>query len=111
METPNLDIILAADSMAKASSLEPLGTRPLWHKKDPSWHLPAYVQHVAHSLISHGHSESEAIAIAVATIKRWASGSSSGGEKKIHPDTIAAAQKALSEWNELKARAASDRKK
>jgi len=52
-----------------------------------------------------GKSESEAISLAIGIIKRWASGRPSGGEKKVHPDTVAAAQKALAEWNSLKSRA------
>jgi len=50
-------------------------------------------------------SESQAIATAIAIIKRWASGSPSGGAKTVHPDTVAAAQKALAEWEALKAAA------
>lgn len=106
MTLSNLELILlAADSMAKAGSPEPVGKVPLWHKKDPSFHLPFYVQHVANDLISSGKSESEAIQMAIGIIKRWASGSPSGGEKKVHPDTVAAAKKALAEWEAVKARA------
>jgi len=35
-------VCLAADSMAKASTPEPFSKNPLWHKKDPSFHLPFY---------------------------------------------------------------------
>lgn len=99
-------VCLAADSMAKASTAEPLGKNPLWHKKDPSFHLPFYIQHVAHDLMEkRGMPESEAIATAIAIIKKWAAGKPSGGEKNLHKDTQAAAAKALAEWNELKSRA------
>lgn len=43
--------------------------------------------------------------MAVGIVKRWAGGSSSGGEHKIDENTKAAARKALAEWNSLKARA------
>lgn len=93
-------LVLAQDSMAKASSHEPLGPGELWKKKDPSFQLPAYVQHIAHALESSGHSKSQAIAIAVGTVKRWASG---GGH--VDSNTRAAAAKASSEWEKLKERA------
>jgi hypothetical protein len=93
----DLDIVLAADSMAKASTPEPFSKNPLWHKKP--LHLPFYVQHVAHKLLAQGHSESEAIAMAIAIIKKWAQKKPSGGEKSVHSDTQAAAAKAVAEWN------------
>lgn len=88
-------------SLQKASTVEPVGPKPLWKKTKPSpWHLPAYIEHIANALIKHGHSESEAIQIAVGVVKRWASG---GG--KVDANTRAAAQKALGEWNAEKAAA------
>lgn len=104
IKTSNL-LPLAADSMAKASTPEPVGPGELWHKKDPSFHLPYYIQHVANDIRDSGKSESEAIAIAISTIKRWAAGGTTGKGIKVHPDTQAAAQKALAEWNALKAKA------
>lgn len=96
-------ILLAADSMAKASSPQILGPKPLWKKK--GFKLPDYIEHVAHALIAHGHSESEAIAIAVNVVKGWAAGKPMGGEKRVHNDTKAAAAKAVAEWTALKAAA------
>lgn len=101
--------IRAVDSMVKASTPEPVGPHPLWKKKTGSplgggaWRLPAYAEHVANELIKAGHPESEAVAMSIGIIRRWAHGQPSGGEKKVHPDTVAAAQKALSEWETLKA--------
>jgi hypothetical protein len=98
----DLDVILlAADSMAKASTPEPFSANPLWKTKP--LHLPFYIQHIAHAMQSHGHSESEAIALAVGIAKGWAAGKPMGGEKKVHPDTQAAAAKAVAEWNADKA--------
>lgn len=105
MTEENLSIVLAADSMAKASTPEPVGPGELWHKKDKSMHLPFYIQHVANALIKNGHDESQAIQMAVGIIKRWASGSPSGGERHIDSTTRAAARKALAEWEETKMRA------
>lgn len=88
-------------SVEKASTVQPVGPKPLWHKTKPKpWHLPAYIEHIANALIAHGHSESEAIQIAVGVVKRWASG---GG--KVDANTRQAAQKALGEWNAEKAAA------
>lgn len=89
-------ILLAADSMAKASTPEPFSKNPLWHKKP--LHLPFYVQHLAHQLVAHGHSESEAIGMAIGIIKAWAQKKPEGGEKTLHSDTQAAAAKAVAEW-------------
>jgi chemotaxis protein histidine kinase CheA len=94
---------LAADSMVKASTHEQVGPKGLWGK--PGWQLPDYIEHVANDLIENGHPESQAVQMAVGIIKNWASGRPSGGEKRIKPSTVAAARKALAEWESLKARA------
>jgi hypothetical protein len=97
---------LAAGSMAKASSPEPVGTNDLWWK--PGFQLPDYIEHIANDLIGkRGKDEQTAVAMAVGIVKRWAAGSPSGGMSKIKPSTVAAAQKALAEWEALKARAKS----
>jgi hypothetical protein len=93
-------VCLAADSLAKSGTPEPVGPGELWHKKDPSFRLPYYIQHIANDLKENGHSESQAIAIAVGTVKRWA-----GGGGHVDSNTRAAASKAASEWETLKARA------
>lgn len=93
-------ILLAADSLQKASTPEPVGPNPLWHKHGPQWHLPYYIQHVANALIENGHSESNAIQMAVGVVRRWASG---GGH--VDKNTRAAASKAISEWEHLKSAA------
>src|SRR5690348_5845129 len=104
---PVEDIELAADSMAKASTPEPVGPQPLWKKK--GLHLPYYIEHIANDLIERGMSESHAIATAINTVKRWAKGgkTTGGGAKgsRVHSDTQAAAAKAVSEWEETKAKA------
>lgn len=99
-------INLAADSLQKASTPQPLGPKPLWKKTKPKpWHLPFYIEHVAHALRSNGHSESEAISMAVGIVRGWASGKPEGGEKKLQKTTQAAAAKAISEWEALKSAA------
>lgn len=93
---------MALGSLGKATVHEPVGLKPLWGHK--GWQLPAYIQHIANDLRERGMSESRAIATAIATVKRWAVG---GGDVK--PDTRAAAQKALAEWEALKVKAAGTR--
>jgi hypothetical protein len=61
--------------------------------------LPAYIQNVAKGIMKSGKSESEAIASAIAVMKRWAAG---GG--KVSAEVKAAAAKALSQWEALKAK-------
>ena len=92
---------MAAGSMAKASTHEKVGPGPLW--KSPGEQLPAYIQHVANRLKAK-HGKSKAIRMAVGIIKNWAAGNPSGGEKRVDATTVAAAQKALAEWEALKAR-------
>lgn len=88
-------------SQAKAATPEPVGKKPLWkHSKPAPWQLPSYIQHIANALIKNGHGESEAIQMAVGIVKRWAA-----GESKVDADTRAAASKAVSEWEGLKAKA------
>ncbi len=87
---------MAADSLAKASTHEPVGPKPLWGH--PGWQLPAYIQHIANDLREkRGLTESVAIATAIAAVKRWASGIG-----KVDDNTRAAAQKAVAEWERLK---------
>lgn len=90
----------AADSLVKASTPEPFST-----SKTSNWvakvgGLPNYIQHVAHGILRSGaKSVSDAIAKAIGVVKRWARGG--GG---VDANTKAAAQKAVAEWEEKKAR-------
>lgn len=95
---------MAARSLQKASTHQKVGHtgKGLWGHKGVQ--LPAYIQHVANDLMDEGKTESHAIEMAVGIIKNWAHGHPSGGEKSVKPKTVAAAQKALAEWNALKAR-------
>lgn len=85
-----------------SSMHNPLGREGLWHtpsKKIPEKQsLPAYVENIAHALIRSGMSESAAIATAINSVKRWAA-----GKGRVHPEVIAASQRALREWEDLKA--------
>jgi hypothetical protein len=94
---------MAVDSMKKAMTHEPIGHEGLW--KTPGEQMPAYMQHVRnHLMASQGLDESTASRMAVGIVKNWAHGHPSGGEKKVHPDTVAAAQLAVKEWEALKAK-------
>lgn len=73
------------------------GNGPNWVSKTMVG-LPRYIRMVAHALVRGGHTESEAIAIAVATMRRWAA----GGDK-VSPKVQAAAAKAVTEWEALRA--------
>ena len=86
----------------------PIGHEGLWHtpgKKVPhKEQLPSYIQNVRNALMRAGHDEQSAHAMAVAAIKRWASGQGAWGHKgKVTPVVREAAQKALEEWERLKA--------
>ena len=87
----------------------------LWHVK--GMQLPAYIQHVAHHMLSSGAAGnvSEAIQMAVGIVRKWSKGIPVGGETrvgrkpghpgKIHPDVQAAAKKAMAEWDQKRAQA------
>lgn len=84
-----------------------LGTHGLWHTPDRHVHtpqkLPNYIEHIAHALMrDQGMDESQAIATAINAVKRWARGDLHWGRRKIHPEVIAASQRALAEWEHLK---------
>jgi hypothetical protein len=94
---------VATDSMRKATSPAPIGHQGLW--KTPGEELPAYIQHVRNRLMrEQGIPEAKATRLAIGIIKNWAHRHPSGGEKTIHPDTVAAAQLALKQWEALKAK-------
>jgi hypothetical protein len=86
----------------------PIGHEGLWHtpnKKHPKKEqLPAYIQNVRNALMRAGHGEQEAHAMAIGAVKRWATGRGAWGHKgKVTPVVREAAQKAVEEWERLKA--------
>lgn len=74
----------------------------LFHMKGAQ--LPAYIQHVANELKKKGKTESQAVSMAIGIIKNWAHGHDGKGGK-VSAQVQAAAQKALAEWNALRAKA------
>jgi hypothetical protein len=100
---------MAAGSMAKASTHEKVGhtDQGLWKHK--GWQLPAYIQHVANDLKAKV-GESRAVQMAVGIVKNWAAGHDGKGHK-VSATTQAAAQKAVAEWEALKARAGGGKSK
>lgn len=91
-----------------SSHHSPIGHEGLWHtpsKKVPEkQQLPAYIQNVRNALMRAGHGEQEAHAMAVAAVKRWAKGKGAWGKKgKPTPVVREAAQRAVAEWEKLKA--------
>jgi hypothetical protein len=94
-------LLEAKDSLLKASTPKPFSTSKTSNWVARAGGLPAYVQHVAHALHEkRGMTVSHAIAAAINTIKRWSRGG--GG---VDANTQAAAIKALSEWEAMKAKA------
>ena len=85
-----------------------LGPGGLWHTPDRHvggrQKLPNYIEQVAAALMrDQGMGESEAIATAINAIKRWARGDLGWGKHKITPEVVAASQRALAEWEQLRA--------
>lgn len=74
----------------------PLGTEGLWHHE--GLELPAYIQNVAKGMMESGMSREHAIPAAINAVERWAR-----GEGHVHPEVVAASQKAVAEWEKLKA--------
>lgn len=86
----------------------PLGHEGLWHTPDRHvaymQQLPAYIQSIARALLrDHSMSEGQAIATAINAVKRWARGDLHWGDRRIHPEVVAAARRALAEWESLRA--------
>jgi hypothetical protein len=87
-------IALASSS---ASLAEKPGKNNWIEKRDGN--LPPYVRKLARGIMKSGKTKSQAIAIAISRIKKWAAG---GGD--VNADTRAKAQKALAQWEALKAK-------
>ena len=84
-----------------------LGPGGLWHTPDKhvpfKQKLPNYVEHIAAALMrDQGLDESTAIAYAINAIKRWARGDLHWGHGKVTPEVVAASQRALAEWEQLR---------
>ena len=81
-------------------SLGRLDRSPESNWVEKSGGLPKYIEDIAHSLhTKRGMTISRAIATAVSRVKKWAA----GGDD-VKPDTVAKAQKALAQWEALKAK-------
>jgi hypothetical protein len=98
----------SAETPYLSSHHAPIGHEGLWHtpnKKHPQKEqLPSYIQNVRNALMRAGHGEQEAHAMAIAAIKRWSKGEGAWGHKgKVTPVVQEAAQRALQEWDKLKA--------
>jgi hypothetical protein len=66
--------------------------------------LPAYIQNVARALMrDQGIGESQAIATAINAVKEWARGRAFGGKVKVTRQVREAAQRAIDEWEKLRA--------
>ena len=89
------------------STPDPLGPNGLWDtpsKKVPQkQNLPYYIEHIADALQRQGMEESQAIATAINTVKRWARGDLGEAHGHVHPEVQAASQRALAEWERLRA--------
>jgi ADP-ribose pyrophosphatase YjhB (NUDIX family) len=115
LETHSSQIHQGADPQNKSAETprvstehHPLGTEGLWHtpsKKVPeTQQLPAYIQNIARALMrDEDMEESRAIATAVNAVKRWARGELDWGKRKVTPEVRSAAQRALAEWEHLRA--------
>ena len=106
----NAEVIrLSADDRALIVELAKKGSldwSPTENWVDKSGGLPKFIEEIALALIrDHGMDRSRAIATAISRVKRWAAGGDG-----VKPDTVAKAQKAVSEWTKLKARNAARKK-
>jgi hypothetical protein len=98
----------SAETAALEATPHQLGPEGLWHTPDKhvrfKQKLPNYVEHIAAALMrDQGLDESTAIAYAINAIKRWAKGDLHWGHGKVTPEVQAASQRALDEWDRLKA--------
>jgi len=90
---------MAKDSLVKASTPEPFSKSKTSNWVARGGGLPDYIQHIAHDLVEkRGMDESKAIQMAIGIAKNWAA-----GKGNVDATTRAAAAKAVSEWEKLKA--------
>lgn len=94
---------MTAQTAAASTVHHPIGKKSLWHLPG-NQELPAYIQNVAHAFIRNGDSESTAISKAVGVVKDWAAGRTPNGKGKVSPEVMAAAAKAIAEWEKLRAK-------
>lgn len=100
VEAAVVDVVEAADSLAKASSPEPFSTSKTSNWIARSGGLPPYIQHIAHDLMEkRGKTESNAIQMAIGIVRNWAS-----GQGKVDANTRAAARKAVAEFEAKRAK-------
>ena len=96
-ETSNEDIIelaLGRYNLAKTPEADS------WIERASRTGIPEYIAKVAKTLRDkRGMSTSHAIAAAITQLRIWARGG-----KGVHPDTVAKSQKALAQWEALKAK-------
>jgi hypothetical protein len=115
LETHSSQLHSGADPQNKSAQTpvvstvhHPLGEQGLWHTPDKHspqrQQLPAYIQNTAHALMrDQDMEESRAIATAINAVKEWAQGRAFGGHVKVADEVRQAAQRALQEWEDLKA--------
>lgn len=98
-----LSFAAADDLLELATGTDSLASKPgknNWIEKTSDFGLPKYIAQIAKALIrDHAMDKSRAIATAISRVKAWAAG---GG--KVNADTRAKAQKAVADWESLKAR-------
>lgn len=88
------------ENIVELGSRASLDRSPKSNWVEESGRLPGYVREIANSLhTKRGMTISRAIATAISRIKKW----SRGGDG-VNPDTVAKAQKALAQWEALKAK-------
>jgi 8-oxo-dGTP pyrophosphatase MutT (NUDIX family) len=100
-------VIKSAETPMLEATPHLLGPHGLWHTPDRHvgirQKLPNYVEHIAAALMrDQGLDESTAIAYAINAIKRWARGDLHWGHGKVTPAVVAASQRALAEWEQLR---------
>lgn len=94
----------SAETPELSTTHAPIGHEGLWHSKHPPLQLPAYIQNIRNALMRAGHGEQEAHALAVAAVERWAKGDLKWGpHRKVTPEVQAASQRAVAEWEKLRA--------
>ncbi len=100
-------VIKSAETPMLEATPHLLGSHGLWHTPDRhvghAQKLPNYVEHIAAALMrDQGLDESTAIAYAINAIRRWARGDLHWGHGKVTPEVVAASQRALAEWEQLR---------
>jgi hypothetical protein len=101
-------LLKSAQTPVASTEHHPLGRQGLWHtpsRKVPErQQLPAYFQNTARAIARRDGGDPESkIPEAIEAVREWSHGTAFGGRVKVTEEVRQAAQRAMAEWEALRA--------